>query len=616
MSASTVDVQPAADQDAASPAEGVSPEASGLRPLLRILPWVRPYRWSMTFMIVTAFAAMMAQILVPLVIGQVVNGPIRDHDTHRIWPLAALALGLGLAEALFFFLRRWAMATSALGIEADLRRDLYAHVQRLPVSFHDRWASGQLLSRMSTDLSTMRRFLGFAFVFLIANSVTVVVVALLLIRIHLVLGLFVALIMIPMAVATRYFENRYNRQARHAQDLTGDLATSVEESALGIRVIKSYGRRPQMAQKFAVGASSLRQAEMAKVTTLAAFFTMLEAYPQVVLAGVTFGGVIAVSHGTLSLGAFVAFVTLYLRLIWPLASLGWLLAVTQEAASAARRVFEILDIEPTVVDPVDPRPFPAGTAAVVRFDDVSFAYPDADRPVLDRIDLEIRAGESMALVGSTGSGKTTLTALVTRLYDVTGGRVTIDGIDVRDVRLSDLRTRVAMAFEDATLFSASVEENLTLGRSVTSDADLAEAIDIAQAGFVYDLPFGLQTRIGEQGMSLSGGQRQRLALARAVLGRPDVLVLDDPLSALDVHTEALVEEALRRVLRSTTALIVAHRPSTVLLADRVALLVDGRIADVGTHSELLERSAVYHDLLAQDSADDLTLDRSQEVVRP
>ena len=618
MSASTVDVEPdvqPADMEAAADSADhrqANPEASGLRPLLRLLPWVRPYRWSMTFMIVTAFGAMMAQVLVPLVIEKVVNGPIRDHDTRRIWPLAALALALGLAEAFFFFLRRWAMATSALGIESDLRRDLYQHVQKLPVSFHDRWPSGQLLSRMSSDLSTMRRFLGFAFVFLIANSVTVVVVAVLLIRIHLVLGLFVAVIMIPMAVATRYFENRYSRQARRAQDLTGDLATSVEESALGIRVIKSYGRRLQMGQRFTVGAATLREAEVAKVTTLAAFFTMLEAYPQVVLAGVTFGGVIAVSHGSLSLGAFVAFVTLYLRLIWPLASLGWLLAVTQEAASAARRVFEILDIEPSIVDPTDPQPFPAGTAAVVRLENVSFTYPDAARPVLDGVDLEIRAGESMALVGSTGSGKTTVTALVARLYDVTGGRVTIDGVDVRDVRLADLRTRVAMAFEDATLFSASVEENLTLGRPETSDADLAEAIDIAQAGFVHDLPFGLQTRIGEQGMSLSGGQRQRLALARAVLGRPDVLVLDDPLSALDVNTEALVEQALRRVLRSTTALIVAHRPSTVLLADRVALLVDGRIIDVGTHSELLDRSPVYHDLLAQGTENDA----GAEVLSP
>ena len=583
--------------------------ASGWAPLFRLRPWIRPYRFSMWFMVVTALGAMLAQVLVPLVIQQVVDGPIRHHDTHKIWGPAAIALGLGVAEAFFFFLRRWAMATTALGIESDLRRDLYDHVQKLPVEFHDRWSSGQLLSRMSTDLSTLRRFLGFAFVFLIANGITVIVVVALLLRIHLLLGLFVVVIMIPMAVAVRYFEGRYNREARRAQDLTGDLATIVEESALGIRVIKSYGRRPQMGARFTVAASTLRGAELAKVVTLAAFFTMLEAYPQIVLAGVTFGGVVAVAHGSLSLGAFVAFVTLYLRLIWPLASMGWLLAVTQEAASASRRIFEILDVTPSIVDPSQPVTPPSRPQSSVRLENVSFRYPDAERPVLDRLDLDIRPGETMALVGATGSGKTTVTALVPRLYDVTGGRVLIDGVDVRDLRLSDLRTIVAMAFEDATLFSASVRENLTLGRSGVdgaeiTDAEVAEAIDVAQASFVHDLPFGLATRIGEQGLSLSGGQRQRLALARAVLGRPKVLILDDPLSALDVNTEALVELALRRVLGSTTALIVAHRPSTVLLADRVALLIDGRVADVGTHSELLERSAAYHNLLAQDAVDE------------
>ena len=580
-------------------------EASGLAPLLRLRPWVRPYRFAMWFMIVTALGAMLAQVLVPLVIQAVVDGPIRHHDTHRIWGPAAIALGLGLAEAFFFFLRRWAMATTALGIESDLRRDLYAHVQSLPVEFHDRWSSGQLLSRISTDLSTLRRFLGFAFVFLIANGVTVIVVVVLLLRIHLVLGLFVVLVMIPMAVSVRYFEARYNREARRAQDLTGDLATIVEESAQGIRVIKSYGRRPEMGARFTAGASKLRAAELAKVVTLAAFFTVLEAYPQIVLAGVTFGGVVAVADHSLSLGAFVAFVTLYLRLIWPLASMGWLLAVTQEAASASRRIFEILDVRPNIIDPLEPVEPPAQAQSSVRFENVSFTYPDTDRPILNHLDLDIRPGETMALVGATGSGKTTVTALIPRLHDVTAGRVTVDGVDVRAMTLNELRTIVAMAFEDATLFSASVRENLTLGRanvdgSAITDADVAEAIDIAQASFVHDLPFGLDTRIGEQGLSLSGGQRQRLALARAVLGRPKVLILDDPLSALDVNTEALVEQALRRVLGSTTALIVAHRPSTVLLADRVALLVDGRIADVGTHSELLERSPAYHNLLAQD----------------
>ena len=307
--------------------------------------------------------------------------------------------------------------------------------------------------------------------------------------------------------------------------------------------------------------------------------------PQLILAGVTWGGVVAVAHHTMSLGQLVAFLTLYLQLIWPIVSLGWLLALTQEAASAARRIFEVLDVQPTILDPETPVPAESGTSLV--FEDVHFRFDDAEHEVLRGVDLHIEPGETMALVGAVGCGKTTLTALVPRLYDVTGGRILIGGVDIRDLRLDQLRHAVTTAFEDATLFSASVRENLTLGRSGVDEDDVVEAIEVAQAGFVYELPFGLDTRIGEQGLSLSGGQRQRLALARAVLGRPRVLVLDDPLSALDVHTEAQVEAALRRVLASTTALVVAHRPSTVLLADRVALLEDGRITAVGTHSELL-----------------------------
>jgi ATP-binding cassette, subfamily B, bacterial len=550
-------------------------------------------------MIASASGAMLLQSLVPLIVGQIVDGPIRHHDTSALWPLAGLALLFGLGEAVLFFIRRYAMARAALGIETDMRRDLFAHVQRLPVAFHDQWPSGQLLSRLTTDLSTIRRFVGFAVVFLIANTATTVIVLVLLLHIHLVLGLLVLLAMTPLAVFTRTFELRYSREARAAQDLTGDLATSVEESALGIRVIKSYGRRPQMLAAFTRDAQRLRGAELTKIKTLARFWALLEGLPQLILAGVAFGGVYAVAHHQMTIGQFVAFLTLYLRLIWPIITLGWLLALTQEAASAARRIFEVIDTVPTIVDPAEPVIAEQGSS--LRFENVQFRYEGADDDVLRGIDLEVAAGETMALVGSVGSGKTTLTALPGRLYDVTGGRVLLGGVDVRDLRLDQLRHAVSTAFEEATLFSASVRENLSLGRAGVSDDDITEAIEVAQAEFVYDLPFGLETRIGEQGMSLSGGQRQRLALARAVLGRPRVLVLDDPLSALDVHTEAQVEAALRRVLASTTALVVAHRPSTVMLADRVALLVDGRIAAVGTHSELLASVPEYRNLLAQTS---------------
>jgi ATP-binding cassette, subfamily B, bacterial len=579
--------------------EPVTGNESTLATLLRLRRWARPHRRAIVFMLATATGAMLAQSLVPLVIGRVIDGPVRHHDTGGLWALSGLAMLLGIAEAGLFFARRRAMAVSALGVETDLRRDLFAHLQRLPVSFHDRWPSGQLLSRLTTDLSTLRRFIGLAAVFLLADTVTIAVVLVLLIHIQLWLGLIALVSMVPLMIGTRRFELRYSSDARRAQDLTGDLATSVEESALGIRVIKAFGRRPHMLTGFSRHAARLRSAELTKIRTLGLFWALLEGLPQVVLALVTVGGVYAAAHGVITLGQLVAFVALFLQLVWPIIMLGWLLALTEEAGSACRRIFEVLDTEPAIVDPPAPVPAESGTSLV--FEDVHFRYEGSDVDVLRGVDLELRAGETMALVGGVGSGKTTLTALVPRLYDVTGGRVLIGGVDVRDLRLDQLRHAVTTAFEDATLFSASVYENLTLGRAGVTADDVREAVEVAQADFVHTLPYGLETRIGEQGLSLSGGQRQRLALARAVLGRPRVLVLDDPLSALDVHTESQVEEALRRVLAGTTALVVAHRPSTVLLADRVALLSDGRIAAVGTHSELLARVPAYRALLAQTS---------------
>ena len=319
------------------------------------------------------------------------------------------------------------------------------------------------------------------------------------------------------------------------------------------------------------------------------------------LAVILVGGAVAVNTGALTVGGLVGFVALFTVLLWPILSLGFLFAFAQETASACDRIGELLDAPVTVTDRPGVAPVELRSPARLRFEGVGFAYAGSGSPVLHGVDLDIAPGETVALVGATGSGKTTLTALVGRLYDVTAGRVTVDGVDVRDLPLDQLRGVVATAFEDATLVSMSVRENIALGRPGATDADVEEALRIAQAGFVHALPWGLDTRIGEQGLSLSGGQRQRLALARAVLGRPSVLVLDDPLSALDVHTEALVERALRDVLAATTAVVVAHRPSTVLLADRVALLDGGRIVAVGTHSELLAEVPAYRDLLAQES---------------
>ncbi len=576
-------------------------ERGRLSALLRLWPYARPYRWLLVLTFTAALLATLTQLAVPLITAAIVDGPLADGDRAGLVPLIGLALVFGIAEAGLFFLRRWAMNHSMLRLERDLRDALYQRLQRLPVSFHDRWASGQLLSRATSDMSTVRRFVGFGGVFLAVNLITCVVVLTLLLLTYWPLGLAVLLTTVPLTVAGLRWEKRYNAESRLVQDEQGELATDVEEAVQGIRVVKSLGRSGLVFDRYDRKAVNLRRLELRKVRTLALLWCVFEFHPQVTLALILVGGSLAVGTGALTVGGLVGFVALFTVLLWPILSIGFLLAQAQEAASACDRIGELLDEPLTVADRPGLRPADVGTPARLRFEGVGFTYPGADRPVLDGVDLDLAPGETVALVGATGSGKTTLTALVGRLYDVTAGRITVDGHDVRDLPLAQLRSVVATAFEDATLFSMSVRENLTLGRPDATEAHVEEALLVAQAEFVHDLPWGLTTRIGEQGLSLSGGQRQRLALARAVLGRPSVLVLDDPLSALDVHTESLVEEALRSVLSGTTALVVAHRPSTVLLADRVALLQGGRITAVGTHSDLLVEVPAYRDLLAQDS---------------
>src|SRR3954449_11509109 len=584
-----------------SPQTAPPDDRGRLSALLRLWPFTRPYRGLVVLTFTAALLATLAQLAVPLVTAAIVDGPIVDGDRAGLIPLLGLALLFGVAEASLFFLRRWAMNKSCLRIERDLRDTLYQRLQRLPVSFHDRWASGQLLSRATTDVSTVRRFVGFAAVFLVVNLITCAVVLTLLLLTYWPLGLTVLLTTVPLSVLAMRWERRYNIQSRAVQDEQGELTTDVEEAVQGIRVVKSLGRSGLVFDRYDAKAAALRGMELEKVRTLALLWCIFELHPQATLAVILVGGAVAVNTGALTIGGLVGFVALFTVLLWPILSLGFLFAFAQETASACDRICELLDAPITVTDRPGARPAALGRPARLRLDGVGFTYPGSASPVLDGVDLDIAPGETVALVGATGSGKTTLTALVARLYDVTAGRVTLDGVDVRDLPLAQVRSVVSIAFEDATLFSMSVRENLTLGRTGATDADVDEALRVAQADFVRDLPWGLDTRIGEQGLSLSGGQRQRLALARAVLGRPAVLVLDDPLSALDVHTEKLVEEALRRVLAETTGLIVAHRASTVMLADRVALLQDGTITHVGTHRELLATVPAYRELLAADS---------------
>ncbi|MCZ2836343.1 ABC transporter ATP-binding protein [Modestobacter sp. VKM Ac-2985] len=572
-----------------------------LSSLTRLLPFARPYRGLIALTFTGALLATLAQLAVPLLTPAIVEGPIARGDRAALVPLLGLALMFGVAEAALFFLRRWAMNISSLQIERDLRDTLYQRLQRLPVAFHDHWSSGQLLSRATSDVSTIRRFVGFGAVFLVVNLLTCVVVGVLLVVTWWPLGIAVLATTLPLVFFGMRLEKQYNVESRLIQDEQGELATDVEEAVQGIRVVKSLGRSGMVFGRYDRKALRLRDLELGRVRTLALIWCLFEFQPQITLAVILVGGSLAISSGALTVGGLIGFVALFTVLLWPILSLGFLLAQAQETASACDRIGELLDAPLTVTDSPGARPAAVGTPARLRFEHVGFRFPGSADPVLTDVDLVVEPGETVALVGATGSGKTTMTALVARLHDVTSGRVTLDGHDVRDLPLAQLRTVVATAFEEATLFSMSVRENVTLGRPDAGDADVAEALRVAQADFVHDLPWGLDTRIGEQGLSLSGGQRQRLALARAVLGRPSVLVLDDPLSALDVHTEALVERALREVLAETTALVVAHRASTVLLADRVALLEQGRITAVGRHTDLLAQVPAYRALLSSES---------------
>ncbi|MFF7475908.1 ABC transporter transmembrane domain-containing protein [Streptomyces sp. NPDC008092] len=618
-------------------------DRSAVRTLLRLWPYVRPVRVRLSVAAFVAVVASCTGLVIPLVLKWMVDGPVADHDPAGVWLGALYLLLLGIAEALLFGLRRWLVARPLSRVEAGMRADLYGHLQRLPVAFHDRWASGQLLSRATTDLMLLRMFLAFPLTFLLVNGVTILVGVLIMLAQDWTLGLVILGPTIPVIWTCVIFENRYAEVARLAQDQVGDLTTVVEESVLGIRIIKGFGRHRSQAHAFRELVRTLRGTELRKARMLAMIWGVIVTLPEVAIGAALLWGSIQVAEGELSAGTLVAFLSTALALRWPVESIGFLLAMSQEAATATERYFEVRDaleegadsssaagrwglvaqfpaprtgrlgaapqrgagncaLSPHAPAPDDgPRPS-APEPDGIRFENVQFRYPDAapgSVPTLTHVDLHIRPGESMALVGATGSGKTTLTALVPRLHEVTSGRITLDGVDIAAMPREELRSLVAVAFEEPTLFSASVGENVLMGAEAgAGEPELSRALAVAQADFAHALPQGTATQVGEQGLSLSGGQRQRLALARAVVGRPRFLVLDDPLSALDVHTEAAVEAALRDVLADTTALIVAHRPSTVLLADRVALLSGGRVTAVGSHHELLRTNAEYAHLMS------------------
>jgi ATP-binding cassette, subfamily B, bacterial len=582
--------------------------------LWRMREYLRPYYGRLVFMISAALLSVSAEIAIPLLTKTVVDSAIYHANRTLLIELGLAAVAFGLFQVFLNFFRRWIQSYAVAGMEKTMREDLYAHLQRLDTGFHDSWQSGQLLSRATTDLSAIRRFGGFGVVFFITNIWTFLVVLALLIHLNWWLGLITGAVFVPVFLLCLVFEKRYRVLSRRVQDEQGDLATYIEEAATGIRVLKALGRRGEAEARHREQADQVFGTMLSMARLRGSFWAGLDLVPNIVIGLILLLGALAVSRHELTVGGLVAFITLALLLVWPIEAMGYIIAGGQEAATAAQRVYEIFDTRPAITnkpgvaeeralvparaEPRAARPGVGRGFGHLVFDEVTFTYPQAPAPVLRGVSLELAPGETVALVGATGSGKTTLLQLVPRLADVSAGAIALDGTDVRDLPLGVLRARLGCAFEDPTLFSASVRENVSYGMPDASEDDITAALAVAQADFVQDLPWGLDTRIGEQGMALSGGQRQRIALARAILGRPHVLLLDDPLSALDVHTEAKVTRALGEVLTMSTALIVAHRPSTVLLADRVALLSHGVISAVGTHRQLLATQPLYRDLMS------------------
>jgi ATP-binding cassette subfamily B protein len=571
----------------------------GLLALRRYVPYLRPYAWLVVVFGLSQVGSLVAAASIPKVIQYIIDGPITHHDLGRLAPAAGLLLLVALVEFAFIFLRRHFSGVASLRMETDLRNDFYAHLQNLQVAFHDNWQSGQLLSRAIADIATVRRFVSFGLIWFLQTIVTFIVVFALMLQLDWQLALVVVVFLLPIAYFSHTFQDKYRVIARRLQDLSGDLTTTVEEMATGVRIIKAFGRMPLMQARFEREAAAIRETSLVGVKERALLWSELNFLPNLSLAAVLLLGGLNVVQGRLTIGGLVAFMSYVFMLIWPMDAIGWVLSMSEECQTAVDRLNEVLDSRPEITDRPAARMMERSTGRL-EFRGVGFKYPNSNEWILRDLSFAVEPGETLGIVGRTGSGKTTLTYLIPRLYDVDEGAVLLDGVDVRDIRLRSLRSHIGFAFEDPILFSASVHENLVMGRPVVSDRELKRAIDVAQAGFVWDLPWGLETRVGEQGYTLSGGQRQRLALARAVLGAPPILVLDDPLSSVDVHTEAVIEEALARVLDGVTGLLVVHRPSTLALADRVALIDGGTIAAVGTHHDLMRSNDLYRALLSQE----------------
>ena len=565
------------------------------RTFARLLGFLSPYKLSLAVSIVLAVASQAAQIALIWVTKHVIDNALRPHDAHKLWLYIWLLVGLGLARALLMSGRRLISGKQALAVEMDMRQGLYAHLVRLSFGFYDRHQTGQLMSRATVDLQGVRFFLGYGLIFFFQNILTVVSVTVVLFVFEWRLAL-IALAITPVLVLLAY---RYSHIAhptlRDVQQKLADVATVAEENIVGVHVVKSFAQEPQERAKFNARSEALFDQTIRANRQRALYVPVISWVPLVAQAGVLLVGARMVTHGSLTVGGFVAF-NLYLgMLVMPLRSLGMWVGQAQRATASGERIFQIMDEPEEIEDRPDAAELRPG-GGHLRFEDVSFEYLPG-RSVLQDVDLEIAPGRTVALIGHTGSGKTTLTSLVPRFYDVTAGRILVDGADVRDVTLRSLRRAIGVISQDPFLFSATVRENITFGAPDLSDDEVERIARLAQAHeFVERLPQGYDTIIGERGITLSGGQRQRLAIARAIAVDPRILILDDATASVDASTEARIRVGLREAMRGRTTLIIAHRLSTISLADEIVVLDGGRIAARGAHDALLETSEVYRDI--------------------
>jgi ABC-type multidrug transport system fused ATPase/permease subunit len=561
----------------------------------RLLGFLGPYKLSLTVSMVLAAASQGASIALVVITGRVIDDAIRPHDHGKLKLYIVLILAIGLFKAVCMVGRRFISGRQALGVEYDMRNQLYAHLQRLSFGFYDRHQTGQLMSRATIDLQTVRFFLGYGLIFFFQHVITLVGVTLVMFWYDWQLAL-IGLAITPILVGLAYRYSHISHPVlRDVQQKMADVATVAEENIVGVHVVKSFAQEHSEQAKFEVRSQSVFRQSVLANRQRAFYVPLISFIPLVAQAAVLLFGGYQVIHGQMATGHFIAFNLLLAMLVMPLRMLGMWIGQAQRATASGERIFQVMDEPEEVKDAEDATELPPGEG-VVRFDNVSFAYVEG-RPVLEEVDLPIDAGRTIALIGHTGSGKTTLASLVPRFYDVTDGRVTIDGADVREVKLASLRSQIGVISQDPFLFSDTVRENIAFGVSGASDEQVEQAARLAQAHeFIAKLPEGYDTVIGERGITLSGGQRQRIAIARALIVDPRILILDDATASVDATTEAHIRLGLREVMKGRTTIIIAHRLSTIALADELVVLGRGRIAARGTHDELIGTSEVYREI--------------------